>query len=238
MKFIVLGTALILSCATFQTASSLETTATARDVKEANPEISVTAQNAIVTAAISKVNKDVLAILRCNNKNMFYKPKDGTADADGCVGATMSTTTTTKSKALGNVLFSSYPGYSKNSKGYIGSSTQTVDLSSLVTDGATSISVQGTLGGFTGGCTGVAGAKVWNIANVKTSVPFTEYQCKYDNSPNRSTFFGWSYNASNNLLTVRAKMSQTNSLMTGAKITGITGTYTVTKTVLKVGDGK
>jgi hypothetical protein len=87
------ATALILTSTAFSAATALEMTATTRDVKEANPEINVTAQNAVLSAAITKVNKDVLAILRCNKKNMFYKPGDGTADADGCVGATISTIT-------------------------------------------------------------------------------------------------------------------------------------------------
>lgn len=239
MKFIAITTALILSCAAYQSATSLEMTATSRDVKEANPEINITAQNAILTAAISKVNKDVLAILKCNTKNMFFKPQDSTADTDGCVGASISTTTTNKTVNLPTVTFDSYPGYKKSSKGYSGTATEYIDISSLVADGATAVSLTGTRGGGGsdewGSC---GGSMIINIANVNTSYGTTTKDCHYDSSPNRHHYFNWSYNASTKKIAVMSKLSQTSKLRTKAQITGIKGSYTITKTVLKVGDGK
>lgn len=239
MKFIAFTTALILSCAAYQSATSLEMTATSRDVKEANPEITITAQNAVLTAAISKVNKDVLAILECNKKNMFFKPKDSTADSNGCVGASITTTTTTKTVNLPTVTFDSYPGYKKSSKGYSGTSTEYIDISSLVADGATAVSLTGTRGGGGsdewGSC---GGSMIINIANVNTSYGTTTKDCHYDSSPNRHHYFNWSYNASTKKIAVMSKLSQTSKLRTKAQITGIKGSYTITKTVLKVGDGK
>lgn len=238
MKSILLTTALILSCSAFQTAASLEMTATSRDVQAASPEISVTAQNALVIAAISKVNKDLLAVLNCNKQNKFYKPADTTADANGCVGISLATTTTNHSVALPDVKFNSYPGYAKSSKGHSGTSTRTIDLSGLVAAGAKAISVKGTLSGFTGGCSGVSGGKTMNIADVNKNVSGSEVQCHYDKSPNRSSYFYWAYNGNTKVLTVRARMGQVKAIMTSAKISKLTATYSVTKTVLKIGDGK
>lgn len=238
MNYFVIATAVILSCVAYQSATSLEMSANSRDVNTVDPNISVTAQNAAVVAAISKVNKDVLAILRCNNKNMFYKPQDSTADADGCVGATIATTTTNKSVNLPTVYFNKYPGASKSKKGWSGTHTEYIDLSGMIADGATAIGVQGVLSGFTGNCSGVKGTKAMNIANVKSNVGETENRCHYDNSPNRSSYFYWSYNASTKQIRVRAKMSQTNNKMTSARISGLTASYSLTKTVLKIGDGK
>lgn len=237
MKFIAFTTALIMSCTTL-TATALEMTATTKDVNRLNPEISVAAQNAAVIAAISKVNKDVLAILRCNNKNMFYKPKDSTADSDGCVGASISTTTKTQTVTLPNVLFDSYPGMKNTGKGYSGTSTRIIDLSGMVADGATAISVKGARTSFASSkCNG---AVTMNVANVNSSIGTQTYNCHYDNSPNRSHNFKWSYNASTKHLTVYSQSSQIKKKATAeaAKLTGITASYTVTKTVLKIGDGK
>lgn len=237
MKYALFATVLLAT--TFaQHATSLETSANARDVKTVSSEIRINAESAALTAAITKVNKDILAVLKCNKMNKFYKPLDTTADANGCVGAAITTTTTNHKVNLPNVAFNSYPDYSKNKKGFIGSSTRAIDLSDAVEAGAKSISVIGTLAGFTGSCSGVTGTKTLNIANVNTNVATTEATCHYDNSPNRSSFFAWSYSAASKQLTVRAKMAQTNNLMTSAKITGITATYQLTKTVLKIGDGK
>lgn len=239
MNSLTFATALILGCAASQAATSLEMTATNRDVNAADPEISVTAQNAVVIAAISKVNRDVLAILKCNKKNKFYKPQDSTADADGCVGASISTTTTNKTVNLPTVTFDSYPGYKKSSKGYSGTSTEYIDISSLVADGATAVSITGTRGGGSsyawGSC---GGSMIINIANVNTSYATTSKDCHYDSSPNRHHYFNWSYNASTKKIAVMSKLSQTSRLRTQAQITGIKGSYTITKTVLKVGDGK
>lgn len=238
MKIALLTTAIILSCSLMQSATALERTSNVRNVDAVSPEITINAQNAVVTQAISKVNRDILAILHCNNKNMFYKPQDSTADAKGCVGASIQTTTSNHTEKLGAVYFDSYPGATVTSKGVSGRSTRTINLSSIVAKGATAISVQGTLGSFTGGCSGVSGSKTFNIANVNSNVDFDEKQCHYDGSPNRSSFFGWSYNGSKKELTFRARTSQVKGGMTNAKITGITAKYGVTKTVLKVGDGK
>lgn len=235
MKLTTLATALIISCSAFNTATALETTATSRDVNSVDPEINVTAQNAAVVATISKVNRDVLAILKCNNKNMFFKPQDSTADSDGCVGASISTTTKSETVNLANVNFDSYPGYKKSSKGYSGTSDRVINLSGIAAKGAQGISVKATKTSFTGSCQ--KGDVTMNIANVNANVASTQFQCHYDNSPNRSTYFTWSYNGSTKQLTVQARMSQTNSLMTSAKLTGVTAAYTVTKVVLKVGDG-
>lgn len=236
VKLSIFAIAILLTSALGQSATALETTATSRDVKEVNPEINITSQNAIITAAISKVNKDVLAILRCNNKNMFFKPQDSTADSDGCVGASISTTTKSETVNLANVNFDSYPGYKKSSKGYSGTSDRVIDLSGIAAKGAQGISVKATKTSFTGNCQ--KGDVTMNIANVNANVASTQFQCHYDNSPNRSTYFTWSYNGATKHLTVQARMSQTNSLMTSAKLTGVTAAYTITKTVLKVGDGK
>lgn len=238
MNYLTLATALILSCATYQSATSLEMTATSRDVKEANPEINITAQNAILTAAISKVNKDLIAVLNCNKQNKFYKPADPTADGNGCVGVSIATTTTNHTVNLPTVNFDSYPGASKSKKGWSGTHTEYIDLSPLVAAGATAIAVKGTLSGFTGNCAGVKGTKNLNVANVKSNVGETENRCHYDNSPNRSSYFYWSYNASTKQIRVRAKMSQTNNKMTSARISGLIASYSLTKTVLKIGDGK
>lgn len=237
MKSILIATALVMSCSAFS-ASALEATATGKEVREANPEINVTAQNAILSAAITKVNKDVLAILRCNKKNMFFKPDDGTADGDGCVGATISTSSVTKTVNLPTVTFDSYPGYTKSSKGYKGYSYRYIDLSSLVADGATAISITGTRGGSGSSAWGsCGGSMIINIANVNTNYATTTKDCHYDNSPNRHHYFNWSYNASTKKVEVVSRLSQTSMLRTQAQITGIKGAYTVTKTVLKVGDG-
>jgi hypothetical protein len=238
MKFATFATALILSCTTLS-ASALEMTATAKDVNTVDPEINVTAQNAAVVATISKVNKDVLAILKCNNKNMFFKPHDSTADADGCVGASISTTTTTQTVALPDVAFNSYPGYTKSSKGYKGYSYRYVDLSALVADGAQAVSVKGTRGpSGSNGWGSCGGSVTMNIANVNTTYGTTSKDCHYDNSPNRHHYFNWSYNGTTKQIEVVSRLSQTSNLRTGSKITDITATYTVTKVVLKVGDGK
>lgn len=232
-------TALILSCTAFSAATALEMTATARDVREADPHINVTSQNAVLSAAISKVNKDVLAILRCNKKNMFFKPADSTADTDGCVGASISTTTKTETVTLPNVLFNSYPDMKKiGDKGYSGTSTRVIDLSGMVSQGATSIGVIGTRTSFAS--SKCIGAVAMNIANVNTSISTQTLLCHYDNEPNRSHDFRWSYNGSTKELTVVSKSGQIKKKATaeGAKLTGITATYTITKTVLKVGDGK
>lgn len=239
MKFIAITTALILSCAAYQSATSLEMTATARDVKEANPEINITSQNAILSAAITKINKDVLAILECNKKNMFFKPKDATADSDGCVGASITTTTTNHTVNLPTVQFDSYPGYTKNSKGYKGSSVRYIDVSALVADGAQAISVRGsrtTTGSNAWGSCG--GSVTMNIANVKSNYSTTKFECHYDNSPNRRHEFHWSYDAATKRIAMTSLLSQTSMLRTSAQLTGVTATYSVTKTVLKVGDGK
>jgi hypothetical protein len=238
MKFLFAAT-LVLTCTAFSAATALEMTATTRDVKEANPEITVTAQNALISAAITKVNKDVLAILRCNKKNMFYKLGDSTADTDGCVGATISTSSVTKTVNLPTVTFDSYPGYSKNSKGFIGSSYRYIDLSALVADGATAISITGTRGGGGSDAWGsCGGSMIINIANVNTSYATTTKDCHYDSSPNRHHYFDWSYNAATKKVEVVSRLSQTSMLRTKAQITGMAAAYTVTKTVLKVGDGK
>lgn len=236
MKFVFVA-ALCLFTTAIQSASALETTANVRDIKPIESELRINAETAILEAAITKVNKDVLAIMRCNKANKFYKPDDTTADGNGCVGATVATTTTNHTDSLSNVLFNSYANQSKSSKGYSGTSTRTIDLSGIVANGAKSISVKGTLGGFTGGCSGVSGATTMNIANVNSSVGTSEFRCHYDSSPNRSSYFLWSYNGSNRVLTVTARMSQTNSAMTNAKITGVTAAYSLTKTVIKIGDG-
>lgn len=235
MKFLFAAT-LALTCTAFSAATALEMTATTRDVKEANLEITVTAQNALISAAITKVNKDVLAILRCNKKNMFYKPGDSTADTDGCVGATISTITKAETVNLPNVLFDSYPGGSTNSKGFIGTSSRIIDLSGMVAQGATSIGVNATRTSFASCNNAVA----MNVANVNTSIGTQTLTCHYDNSPNRRHDFLWSYNASTKQLSVSAVSSQVKQKATAenAKLTGITAAYTVTKTMLKVGDGK
>lgn len=230
--------AVLLASTVAQSATSLETSANARDVKSISSEIRINAESAMLSAAITKVNKDLLAVLTCNKANKFYKPLDGTADSNGCVGATVTTTTSNHTETLSNVLFNSYPNQSKNNKGYIGTSTRTINLAPMVTKGAKAISVKGNLSGFTGGCSGVSGATTMNIANVNSSVATTQFQCHYDNEPNRLSYFMWSYNASSKVLTVSAKMSQTNSPMTNAKITGVTASYSLTKTVLKIGDGQ
>lgn len=228
-----------LACFSAQTALSMEMTATSREVNNVSPDIRINAESAMLTAAISRFNQDFTSLLRCNNRNMFYKPQDSVADADGCVGATITTTTTNQSVALPAVAFDSYPGHTKSSKGYSGTSTRTIDLSGMVANGALAISVVGTLSGFTGGCAGVTGAKALNIANVNTSVPETENRCHYDSSPNRSSYFYWSYNAANKTLTLRARMSQVKSApMTNAKLANVRADFTVTKTVLKIGSGK
>lgn len=236
MKFIFFAIVLTMSFA--QAATALETSANVRDVEPVSGEIRINAESAALSAAITKVNKDIVAVLKCNKLNKFYKPDDSTADGNGCVGVTVTTTTTNHTDNLSNLLFNSYPNQSKNSKGYIGTSTRTISLAGIVADGAKSISVKGTLGGFTGGCSNVSGASTMNIANVNTSIGTSEFRCHYDSSPNRSSYFLWSYNGSNKVLSVTAKMSQTSSPMTSARITGVTATYSLTKTVLKIGNGK
>lgn len=238
MKNALITTAIIAGCMSFQTATSLEMTANTKDIDQINPEISVAAQNAAVIAAISKVNKELLAVLNCNKQNKFYKPADSTADGNGCVGVSIATTTTNHTVNLPTVKFDSYPGASKSKKGWSGTHTEYIDLSPLVAAGATAIAVKGTLSGFTGNCAGVKGTKNLNVANVKSNVGETENRCHYDNSPNRSSYFYWSYNASTKQIRVRAKMSQTNNKMTSARISGLTASYSLTKTVLKIGDGK
>jgi len=238
MKTLILTTALVLACSAMP-AVALEMTATARDVREANPEINLTTQNAVLSAAITKVNKDVLAILRCNKKNMFFKPDDGTADADGCVGATMSTSTVTKTVNLPTVTFDSYPGVKKGSKGYSGYSYRYIDISALVADGATAVGITGTRGPSGSDGWGSCGGSVTiNIANVNTSYASTSKDCHYDNSPNRHHYFNWSYDASTKKVEIVSRLSQTSSLRTKAQINSLKASYTVTKTVLKVGDGK
>ncbi len=233
----ILATALILSCTVFSASSALETTATAKDVKEANPEINITTSNAVVTAAITKVNRDLMAVLKCNNKNMFYKPKDSTADSDGCVGASISTTTKTETVNLANVLFDSYPGGKSNGKGFIGTSSREIDLSGMVSQGATAVGVKATRSFASSKCNGSVSM---NIANVKTSIGTQNVPCHYDNSPNRSHDFQWSYSASTKKITVTSKSSQIKQKSTAekAKLTGVQASYTITKVVLKVGDGK
>lgn len=237
MKSLV-ATVLILGCSAFS-ATALEMTAAGREVNQVNPEISVAAQNAAVIAAISKVNKDVVAILKCYKKNMFFKPQDSTADTDGCVGASITTTTTNKTVNLPTVTFDSYPGYKKSSKGYSGTATEYIDISALVADGATAVSLTGTRGGSStyewGSC---GGSMIINIADVNTSYATTTKDCHYDSSPNRHHYFNWSYNASTKKVAVMSKLSQTSRLRTQAQITGIMARYSVTKTVLKIGDGK
>lgn len=227
--------ALILSCAVCQSASPLEMTATAKDVQTVSQEIRMGAENAALIAAITKVNKDMLAILKCNKKNMFYKPDDSTADADGCVGATVTTTTTDHSVDLANVDFDSYPGYSKSSKGHTGTSTRHISLAGMVGQGAKAISVTATRTGFSGNCQ--QGGVTMNIADVTKNVATTEFRCHYDSSPNRNTYFRWSYDASTKTLAVQAAMSQVKALMTGAKLVDVRANYQVTKVVLKVGNG-
>lgn len=227
--------ALILSCAVCQSASSLEMTATAKDVQTVSQEIRMGAENAALIAAITKVNKDMLAILKCNKKNMFYKPDDSTADADGCVGATVTTTTTDHSVDLANVDFDSYTITSHSSKGYSGTSTRVINLSGLAAQGANAIAVTATRSGFAGNCQ--QGGVTMNIANLNTSYPTTEFNCHYDNSPNRTSYFRWSYDGASKQLVVQAAMGQVKSQMTAAKLVDVRANYQVTKVVLKVGNG-
>lgn len=235
MKSTVLVLALA-SCIALQGTHALEATALPKNVREASPEVNIAAQNSLISAAITKVNKDLLAILTCNKRNKFYKPADGTADTDGCVGATVSTTTATIMDALPKVEFDSYPGYVRTKKGFSGSSTRHISLAEIISKGATSVSVKATKSGFIGNCQ--RGDVVMNIANLKTNVTTTTFQCHYDNSPNRSTFFSWSYDASSKMLAVQARMAQTKTNMANAALTGMSATYEITKTVLRIGDGK
>lgn len=235
MKSRILAAALLVGCSALTSAAALEITATSREVNSVDPNISVNAQNAALVAAITKVNKDLLAVMTCNKKSMFYKPADSIADADGCVGATMTTTTTTHTVDLPNINFDSYPDHSRTKKGYTGKSNRVIDLSDIASKGATSISVTATRSGFAGNCQ--KGPVTMNIANVNASYGTTEFKCHYDNSPNRTSYFRWSYNGGTKQLSLQAAMGQTH-LMTDAKLLNIKATYQVTKTVLKVGSGQ
>lgn len=226
----------LTSCIVLQGIHALEATALPKNIGEASPEVTITTQNSLISAAITKVNKDLLAILTCNKSNKFFKPADRTADTDGCVGATVTTTTTTITDVLPKIEFDSYPGYVRTKKGFSGTSTRHISLAEIVSKGATSASVKATKRGFTGHCQ--QGNVVMNIANLKTNVPTTTFQCHYDNSPNRSTFFSWSYDASSKLLAVQSKMSQTLTMMSSASLENVTITYGITKTILKIGEGR
>lgn len=231
----ILAVTLVIGCSALSSAAALEATANSRDISTVDPNISVNTKNAALVAAITKVNKDLLAVMTCNKKSMFYKPADSIADADGCVGATVSTTTTTHTVELPNVNFDSYPGHSRTEKGYTGRSNRVIDLSDIASKGATSISVTASRSGFAGNCQ--KGPVTMNIANVNASYGTTELKCHYDNSPNRTSYFRWSYNGATKQLSLQAAMGQTH-LMTDAKLLNIKATYHVTKTVLKVGSGQ
>lgn len=238
MKLSVIAFVLMSGMA-LQSTAALEATAVAKDVKESSPDIAIGTERALLQGAITKVNQDLMAVLRCNNQNMFYKPKDSTADPDGCVGATITTSTLTKTVNLPVVEFDSYPGHTKGSKGFKGTSTRHINLSSLVADGATAISIKATRSSNSNTAWGSCGGAVTlNIANVNSNYKTTTLECHYDSSPNRRHEFKWSYDSSGRSLAVQSLLSQTSKLRTDAKLTGITATYTVTKTVLKVGDGK
>ena len=235
MKTRILAAALLLGCSALTSAAALEITATSREINSVDPNITVNAQNAALIAAITKVNKDLLAVMKCNDKNMFYKPKDALADSDGCVGVTVTVDTTSHTVDLANVNFDSYPGYSKSSKGHTGTSTRHISLAGMVGQGAKAISVTATRTGFSGNCQ--QGGVTMNIADVTKNVATTEFRCHYDSSPNRNTYFRWSYDASTKTLAVQAAMSQVKALMTGAKLVDVKAEYKVNKTVLKIGSG-
>ena len=81
MKFIFFAIVLTMSFA--QAATALETSANVRDVEPVSSEIRINAESAALSAAITKVNKDIVAVLKCNKLNKFYKPDDSTADGNG-----------------------------------------------------------------------------------------------------------------------------------------------------------
>ena len=219
-------------------AHAIERTASAREINAVSPEIQINAQSALLTAALSTFNQKMEALLRCNSRNMFYKPQDGTADADGCVGATIRTVTENHSVSLPSVYFTSYPGMHTSSKGSSGTSTQYIDIRPLIANGATAIALQLDLNGFaTNHRCGYAtsGTKHFNIANVSTAYSAPSIHCHYDTSPNRSTTFNLSYNGSGTI-TVQATMSQVKPAMS-ASLGNIRASYAATKYVLKVGDG-
>jgi hypothetical protein len=212
--------------------SALEVTAVGDHTAEiTNAEIRLTASNNLIAAAISEVNKKVLAIEKCMNKDMLYKPADAVADADGCVGVTMSTET--KTVTLPNVRFDTYTDTSSNSKGWFGNSIRTIDLSSFVAEGAKAIEVRANKTQFAGGCDGPV---LMNVAKVDASYD-QSIDCHYDGNPNRHHYLEWSYNPASRSLTVVSRASQTKySLPTGAMLTGITGAYEVVKLVVGSGD--
>lgn len=218
---------------------AIERTATAREVHSVSPEIQINTQSALLSSAMSSFNKKMEALLRCNNRNMFFKPQDTTADADGCVGATIKTVSEDHNVTLPSVYFTSYPGMVTSSKGSSGTSTQYIDIRPLIANGAAAVSLLVDLNGFATNhrCNyATSGTKSINIANVNTAYGASQIHCHYDKSPNRSTTFTWSYGGSG-LITVQATMGQVKPAMS-ASLGNIRASYTATKYVLSVGDGK
>lgn len=219
-------------------AHAIERTASSREINAVSPEIQINTQSAVLTSAMSHFNKKMEALLRCNNRNMFYKSQDSTADADGCVGATIRTVTENHSVSLPSVYFTSYPGMHTSSKGSSGTSTQYIDIRPLIANGATAIALQLDLNGFANNhrCGyATSGTKTFNIANVNTAFSAPQILCHYDKSPNRSSAFNLYYNGSGTI-TVQATMSQVKPAMS-ASLGNIRASYSATKYVLKVGDG-